>query len=405
VIPYSTGSKALIRQLNRSAVLNLIKEEGPIARVMIARHLGLSAASVTSIVGELQSLGLIHEVAQAPSAGGRPAELLALNPTAASVIGVKLADDHLAGVVVDLNGAVNRSAELPIAAHDAGGVVDEIARLVEILPGRSNGPRLLGVGVGLPGVIDGEAGICVDSPILGWRDVPLAEMLSTRLGLPVSIDNDVNTLAVAERLYGAGRTVTSFLAVTIGRGIGLGVVVDGHLYRGRLGGAGEFGHLPVEPGGPRCECGRSGCLEALVGDRALVRAAIDAGIIGAEDGPDALTAAADGGDPTARAILADAGTRIGVALSGLVNVLSPQLVILSGEGMRNQDHLEPPLRAALHAHVFPPLTGFDLLIDPWEDTKWARGAAALVLQAFFSAGRESTNGRAVDLAGFVAEAV
>lgn len=402
---YPTGSKALIRHLNRSAVLNLIKEEGPIARVTIARQLGLSAASVTIIAGELHGLGLIREVAQAPSAGGRPAGLLALNPGAARVIGIKLADDRLAGVLVDLEGSVQRSAERPIARHEVEAVVGEIVALVESMRRPAGGPPLLGVGVGLPGVIDGETGVCVDSPILGWQRVPLAELLSAALNLPVSIENDVNTLAVAERLYGAGRAATNFLAVTVGRGIGLGVVVDGHLYRGRLGGAGEFGHLPVEPGGPRCECGRTGCLEAVVGDRALLRAGVEVGVIGLKDGPDALTSAADAGDPAALAILTEAGTRLGVALSGLVNVLSPDLVILSGEGVRNRAYLEPSLRIALDQHVFPPLTGFELLVKPWEDKNWARGAAALVLQAFFSAGREATNGRAVDLASFVAEAV
>lgn len=402
---YSTGSKALIRHLNRSAVLNLIKEEGPIARVTIARRLGLSAASVTSIAGELGSLSLIREVAQAPSAGGRPAELLALNAQAACVIGIKLADDHLAAVLVDLDGSVQGSIERPIARHEVGVVVDEIVALVESMARPAGGPPLLGVGIGLPGVINGEAGVCVNSPILGWREVPLNELLSARLNLPVSIDNDVNTLAVAERLYGAGRASENFLAVTIGRGIGLGVVVDGHLYRGRLGGAGEFGHLPVESDGPRCECGRAGCLEAVVGDRALLRAAAKAGVVGPNAGPADLTAAADAGNPVALAILAEAGARIGVAVSGLVNILSPELVILSGEGVRNRAYFEPSLRAALDEHVFPPLTGFELLVDPWEDSKWARGAAALVLQAFFSAGREATNGRAVDLASFVAEAV
>ncbi len=404
---YSTGSKSLIRELNRSAVLNLIKHEGPIARVSIARRLRLSAAAVTSITGELEGLRLIRQVAQAPSAGGRPAELLALNPDAAGVIGIKLADDHLAGVFSDLNGAVIASDSVSLAGHGIGDVGDQVAGLIGALQDAGpRGRRLLGIGIGMPGVVDGARGVCVDSPILGWRKVPLAERLSERFDLPVLIDNDVNTLAVAESLYGAGRNVDDFVTVTLGRGVGLGIVAGGRLQRGRLGGAGEFGHLPVVPDGPVCECGRLGCLEAIVADRALVAQAREMGIIGDREGVEALTARADAGDPRARQVFSLAGERLGVAVAGLVNVLSPALVIVSGEGMRARRHLEASLRSAMAEHVFPPLAGVELLIDPWDDAKWARGAAALVLETFFSAGRQDgVSVRAIDLATFVTEAV
>lgn len=406
-MPYPIGSKALIRELNRSAVLNLIKQEGPIARVAIARRLGLSGGSLTSIAGELEGLGLIREVAQAPSAGGRPAGLLALDPAAASVIGVKLADDHLAGVISDLNGGVLASGVVPLAGHDVADVGSGVADLIETL--RESSPadrRLLGVGIGLPGVVDASTGVCVDSPILGWHRIPLADRLAGRFGLPVLIDNDVNTLAVAESLYGAGRDARDFVAVTIGRGVGLGIVSGGQLLRGRLGGAGEFGHVPVEPDGPVCECGRRGCLEALIADAALMAQGEAAGVIGGDEGVEILVGRADAGDPRARQILATAGTRLGVAIAGLINVLSPELVIVSGEGMRARRHLEATFRLAVNGHIFPPLAGVELLIDPWDDAKWARGAAALVLETFFSAGRQDgMNGRAVDLASFAAEAV
>lgn len=402
---YPTGSKSLIRELNRSAVLNLIKREGPIARVGITRRIGLSGAAVTSIAGELASIGLIQSVAQAPSTGGRKPTLLALNPTAATVIGVKLAVDHLAVVLVDLEGNVLESRVEPLISHTFDITVESVARLVSELRGAAS-PRMLGVGVGMPGVVDAGRGVCVDSPILGWREAPIADRLAQRVGVPVLVDNDVNTLAFAEQLYGKGRDVPDFVTVTLGRGVGCAIVIGGQLVRGRLGGAGEFGHVPVDPAGPICECGRRGCLEALVADPALVRAGRAAGVITGAEGVTTLTERADAGNPQAHAILDEAGERLGVAMAGLVNVLSPGLVIVSGEGMRARRHVEPPLRAALERHLFPPLAGVDLVVDQWDDTKWARGAAALVLETFFSAGRdEGTNGRAIDLASFIAEAV
>lgn len=406
-MPYPIGSKALIRGLNRSAVLNLIKHEGPISRVAIARSLGLSGGSLTSIAGELESLGLIREVAHAPSAGGRPASLLALNPDAASVIGVKLADDHLAGVISDLSGGILASGMVPLSGHDVADVESGIGNLIQELQGSSSPDhRLLGVGIGLPGVVDASAGVCVDSPILGWHGVPLAGRLAERFDLPVLIDNDVNTLAVAESLYGAGRDARNFMAVTIGRGVGLGIISNGQLLRGRLGGAGEFGHVPFDVDGPECECGRRGCLEAVIADAALAAQAQAAGVIGEGEGAEMIVARADAGDARAGQILATAGTHLGVAIAGLINVLSPELVLVSGEGMRARRHLEATFRLAVDSHIFPPLAGVELLIDPWDDAKWARGAAALVLETFFSAGREdSMNGRAVDLASFAAEAV
>jgi predicted NBD/HSP70 family sugar kinase len=221
------------------------------------------------------------------------------------------------------------------------------------------------------------------SPMLGLLKVPLATQLEERLGLPVLIDNDVNTLAVAERLYGRGRDVENFATVTLGRGVGLGLVVGGELYRGR-GGAGELGHLPVDPDGPVCECGNRGCLEALVADPALVACGRALGLLGLRQGIERLRELAAGGDPEASAIFADAGETLGRAVASLVNLLDPQLVLVSGEGIASWPYLERSFGEALAAATFGPLRGVPVEVDPWDDAKWACGAAALVLRAPFT---------------------
>ena len=380
------GSGSLIRDLNRAAILSLIGQRGAIAHVEIAQELALSPATVTVLTRDLMQEGVVREVAAAPSRGGRPAVLLGLVGDAAHALGVKIAADRLAVVRVKLDGEPLSFAERPFnaAAPDAlERLGDELATIVSA--GDGLGPRLLGVGLGVPGIVDTPGGGTVESPVLGWRALPLGARLQQQLQLPVLVDNDVNTLAVAERLYGRGRTVEDFITVTIGRGVGLGIVIGGELYRGSRGGAGEFGHVRMVEGGPRCHCGKHGCLEALASDEALVRDARDAGILEPAAGIGALRALADNGDEAALALYERAGTVLGRAVAGLTNVLSPGLLLVSGEGTEAWPHLRASFDAALREDLFEPLRDVPVEVDPWDDAKWARGAAALVLRATFAA--------------------
>jgi predicted NBD/HSP70 family sugar kinase len=372
----------LIGDVNRAAILRVIASDGPISRSDIARRLRLSPATVTAVTRQLLVRELIAVVERAPSRGGRPALLLGVVPAAAQAVGVKIAADHVVGVRVNLDADVLETFEEPFDARSTNAV----SRLIDILRPRvalPDGPALLlGVGLGVPGVVGGGSGR-VTSPLLGWEDVPIAEALETELGVPVLIDNDVNTLAIDERLYGRGRDVEHFVTITIGRGVGLGIVVGGDVYRGAGGAAGEFGHVTAEEGGAPCECGKRGCLEALVSDPALVRQARERSILEAGEGIERLRELADGGHRGARAIYARAGTVLGRAVGDLVNVLSPGLVLVSGEGTQAWPHLAPTFDVAFEQALFTPLAKPSVEIDPWDDAKWATGAAALVLRATF----------------------
>ena len=380
-----SGSGSLIRDLNRAAILAFVGQRGPIARVEIAQELNLSQATVTVLTRDLMLEGLVREVAPAPSRGGRPGVLLGLIPEAAHALGAKIAADHLAVMRVSLDGEPVSVAERPFDARAPRAIEwlgDALAEIVS--EGDGQAPRLLGIGLGVPGIVDLPAGGVVESPVLGWHALALGARLQDRLGLPVLVDNDVNTLAVAERLYGRGRSIDHFITLTIGRGVGLGIIVGGELYRGARGGAGEFGHVRMSDDGPLCQCGNRGCLETFVSDEALLREGQAAGIVGAVDGIEQLRARADGGDRAALEVYATAGTRLGRAVAGLVNVLSPQLVLVSGEGTQAWRHLETTFEAALNDNLFAPLRGVPVEVDPWDDAKWARGAAALVLRATFA---------------------
>ncbi len=228
-----------------SGIVGLLGTQGPTARTDIARALGLSPATVTQVTKDLIARGLIEELESVPSKGGRPSRLLGLLRDAGVALGAKVTADHVAVVTVELDGTVRSSTE---HAYDPS-TPDAIERLGQLLAKEVAGldDRLLGVGVGVPGAVDSQASGVVDAPTLGWQSAQVGPVLRTAIGTPVLVDNDVNTLAAAERLYGIGRDHSSYLVVTIGRGIGCSIVVDGAIYRGANGGAGEIGHIPVWP--------------------------------------------------------------------------------------------------------------------------------------------------------------
>ena len=378
---YRTGATGLTRDLNRAAILRLIGLSGPIARTSIAARLGLSPATVTSITRELIESGIVRTADRAPSRGGRPALLLEIVGTSAHAFGVKIAPDHLVGVVVDLDGSVIRQYDERLDLSASGGFEAAVAVLRRWLDAEET--PLLGVGLGVPGVVDSSTGT-VTSPLIGWREFALRDALQAALGIPVLVDNDVNTLAISERVYGRGRDVEDFIALTLGRGVGLGIVAGGDIYHGHGGGAGEFGHVTAVVDGPVCSCGKRGCLEAVIGDPALVATARDRGIIGKRQGAAALLRKADDGDAAARKVYAEAATLLGRSVANLVNVLSPGLILVSGEGTQAWAHYEEAFGKSLQAHVFPPLRGVTVEVDPWDDAKWAVGAASLVLRATFT---------------------
>lgn len=389
-----TANRQLIRAINRSTVLNVVKGEGPVSRTEIGRLSGLSPATVSEITADLIGEGLIYEKEAGDSTGGRPPILLALNHDAAYVVGLKLTERHVSAALTDIEATILHTLTVPatgVAVVERA--VAALAGAVEQVIAQSpvSRERVMGVGIGLAGVIDAERGLCRYSPILDWRDVPLKRLVEERIGIPVCIDNDVNTLAMAEKWFGAGQGVDDFLVVTIGRGVGLGIVVHGRFYRGARGGGGEFGHTVMEPDGPPCDCGKRGCLEAYVADPALVRLAREAAARGRLGNVDAdeltverVTELARAGDETLREIFGQAGQRLGVGIANLVNIFNPALIIVSGEGVRAGDLLFGPMREAVAQYTFDGLAGdTEIVVQEWGDEAWAWGAASLVLQEIY----------------------
>ena len=371
--PVRVGSKELIREINSSLVLAELRA-GLVSRTDLARRTGLSLPTVSEIVADLIARSVVEERETAVSGGGRKPVLLALKADAGFVIGIKVTETQVIAVRTDLNAGIVDRADAAVPADDVRTVVRVIAQVVRKLRPK-DGP-LYGVGVGLAGVIDRASGVVRHATYADWRDVDLAGLLEKRLGLPVVVDNDVNTLVANEQWFGAGRGVADLAVVSIGRGIGLGMVLDGRLYRGAAGGAGEFGHLKVADG-PDCACGGRGCLEAVIGGPAILSRTGRATL---ED----AAAVARGGDPAARAVFDEVGRILGTAVGNLVNLLNPKLIVLAGEGTRAGELILPGFDDALRTAVFDGLQReLEIVVDDWDDEAWARGAAGLFLGELF----------------------
>ncbi len=370
--------------VNRSAVLAHLAANGPVSRAQLARSLRVSPGLMSQLTRQLIADGLLIELDESVSekGRGRPGRLLGLNVTAGGAIGVRLAPDHATLVELRIDSSVIRTAREPIESSSSTYLTDLVRLLRSFVDGTGH-RTILGIGVGVPGVVDDQSNGVVDSSSLGVVRAPVGSMLQRELGLPVIVENDVNALAVGERLYGLGRHHDTFMVLTVGSEIGSAFVIDGMIYRGASGAAGDIAHVPVVDGGPPCVCGNRGCLQAVVGQAALVERARESGAIGPRGTITALGSAADAGDPRAQAVFSEAGHALGRAVAGVAQAFDPEIVIVLGEATASWTHwsfgFEPAFQSAFPAGR----RGLPVVAEAWQDVSWAQGAAALVFATPF----------------------
>ena len=366
------------RGLGARALLALISA-GPLSRGGLGELLGLSPATTTRTVRPLIEAGLVRELPPTGRPGpGRPTRLLAVVGESAAVVGVKLTADRLYAVLIDPAGAVLACDSQPLTRADAESATALIASVTSRLAD-SGGRRPDAIGVSLGGAVLGRRTVVVGT-FLGWRDVPLADMVTAATGLPCAVANDVRALAYAEAWFGAGRGKNPFALVTLGAGIGCGMVVDGEVVSGARGAAGGVGHLPVDPSGPRCEAGHPGCARALASTDGITRA-VAAGL-GLAEAPslEEVLSPALRGDAAVEAVLRRAALAIGRIVGSLIAFLDPELVVVSGEGVAvveaHRRTFEEEVAGLRHWAASP----VPVLLRPFEFDEWARGAAALALE-------------------------
>jgi predicted NBD/HSP70 family sugar kinase len=430
--PSAFPSKATHQQTrayNAALVLRALYEHSPISRAEVARMSGLTRTTVGDVVGELIGDGLAREVGRGPSTGGKAPILLELVEDARFVVGLDLGEFVFRGALVDLRGKVRETAERKVEGLDGDQALGIVHELIEELVGRLPGGRrdaLLGIGVGTPGIVDAATGTIRWAVNLDWQDLPLGEILRDRYEVPVQVANDSRAAALAIQLFdrpraegragdadtaagptpGAapgGTARPNLVAITVGRGIGAGVVLGGELFHGDGFGAGEIGHTTVEVDGAECRCGRFGCLETVASSRAILRSATalaevrpesqlgrrlrETGELRLEDlavvltsGASYATGAADTED--VRRIVVSAGRYLGQVIAGVIGVLDVERIVLHGsvavlgapwlEAVRDEANRRSLglLAKAVEIEIAPPIG--DLVV---------MGASALLLTA------------------------
>lgn len=356
-VPARKVDGRLMQQANRAIVLNMVRADPTLSRAAIARKTGLSPAAVTGIVEHLLREGLVREEPAATGTVGRPPLWLSFNPEARLAVGIVVDVREVAAALVDLGGRPYRTerAAVPPGAGPAE-VLDLAAGLARRVMSDAPLERVLGAGMSVPGMVSWPDGINLFSPNFGWRDVPLRDMIEERLGMAVPVDNEVRAVALAESHFGAARGAATAVFIDAGFGVGGAIIIEGRLYRGVHGAAGEVGHNTVEPDGPLCGCGNRGCLEVFTSEHGLVERARDLLAAGRPSGLSAIpggalsvadiAAAAHAGDAAAGEVLARAATYLGLAAANAIDNWDPEIVVLSGSVIRAGGALFDNLLAA-----------------------------------------------------------
>jgi glucokinase-like ROK family protein len=394
-----------VKEHNLHAILSTLLRCGPVSRVEMAQLTGLSSTTVTNLTTVLLEQGVVEETGKETSAAdgervgaGRPRTPVRIIPEARCALGIHIGVDTVHAGITDLFGELQayRMAQQPEDASP-----EQLLQMVAEMAGaaleesRLPSDRLVGIGVGASGLTDPQTGVNVLAPSLGWRNVPVREILAEITGRPVVVDNNVRAMALAESMFGAGRDVNMLAFVYSRVGVGAGFVLGGELYRGTQYGAGEIGHTTVIPvGGARCRCGNTGCLETLVSEGEIVRRATglaarspESGLaraLAAEPTIDGVFDAARQGDRAALAVLDEAAFHLGTTLASLVNLMNPDMIILGGLFAAGADLMLPRIEDTMRERSFAGLgERVALSVTAFGRKVGVIGAAALALDAFF----------------------
>lgn len=358
------GSFEMMRHLNQQIVLQQIRDFGPISRADIAKRTQLTPPTVSKVVMELLEAGFVLETEIGESNGGRRPILLCINPQGGYIVGLSITASDVKALVTDLEiRPVAQTQRLLPATHpeEVCILVADVVQQVIAEAGVSR-EQVLGVGIALHGLVDHSTGVSIFAPHLQWRNWPIKHFLEEKLGLPVRVDNDVRLMAAGEMWRGAARDSQNFAYIHVDYGVGTGIVLNGQLLRGANHAAGEIGHMQMEPDGPRCSCGKQGCLESLISLSALQDLECD----------------------SIRQIVV---TYLGRGIAVIMQLLDLRKVILGGRVLGLDSGIYPAIQKELQTHILPESLGAaDICLGQLGSDASIIGAITLILSDFYQGG-------------------
>jgi len=389
------------KQSKETAILNTIREYGPVSRTKIAKIFKLSPATITKYVNGLIQAGVVKEEGRESSTGGRMPVLLRIAPEAMYAIGVDLGGANLRVVVVNLENNIVAKITKKTNADEGRDkvfrrVIDAIHEAIE--HSKIEKDKIKGIGVGISGLIDHRRGVCLYCPnIEGWENVPVRRLVEEEFAIDTSVEDSSRAMALAEHWSGVARGIDNFIFVNVGIGIGCAIFIHRELYRGIGGIAGEFGHITIDETGPRCNCGNYGCLETLASGPAIsrrARQAIGEGVVSLIEklaegnlesiAPEIVVEAAKRGDKLAFNIMEKTGEYLGIGIANMINIFNPELIVIGAGVSQAGDILLEPLKRAVKARALQLSSSMtNIKVSQLGDDAGALGAAIMVLKDIF----------------------
>ncbi|SFL52378.1 Sugar kinase of the NBD/HSP70 family, may contain an N-terminal HTH domain [Gracilibacillus orientalis] len=385
-----TWNQHVVKKENKALVLKTIQGKAPISRAAIANVTGLNKGTVSSLVSELIDEKLIHESGTGKSSGGRRPVMLLLNETAGFTISVDLGVKSILGVLTDLRGNILSEKKIRFKKKDFDDVLTLLYQLIDEL--KNDAPEseygIVGIGIGVPGVVTTEGEILL-APNLGWKKVPLQQILFDHYHVPVTVENEANAGAYGEKVYGVGQMSNELVYASISIGIGVGLILEGKLYKGLRGFSGELGHMTIEKDGANCRCGNKGCWELYASEQALLD---QAQINGFDDATvEKLIEAADQGDTKAIQLLENVGDYLGVGITNIIHIFNPEQVVVGNTLRQAEKYIMPAIEKRIEKNAI----GFNkndvvLNVAKLKKHSTVMGIAAFNIEKFFEeTGRET----------------
>lgn len=395
------GSFQLMKSLNRSIILNIIRTQGPISRAEIAKLTNLTPPTVSNIVKELIDSGIVVESSQGESNGGRKPTMLKINASNFYIIGLDVGPKYLRVIMSDLNcqliEVVKSTISLP-TTNDAllAHIINEIHKVIK--KNEDEQEKIIGIGVGIHGMVDVDNGISLFAPDLNLRDIPIKEVLEKEFNMIVHVENDARVMALGEAWFGNGNGQKNVMTVNVGRGIGAGIIFNGKLYHGEHFIAGEIGHMTIDISGSKCSCGNYGCLQTLAAGPAIAERAIKEIAIGRDsilkqlvdndlkkiDGKLVYEAAVQG-DKLSIEVLNQTGRYLGIGLTNVIHTLNPAKIVIGGGVSKAGDFILQSLKETIQQRALTNSAKYtEIALSSLGDNGTAIGAVTLILVELFS---------------------